>query len=385
MDAFYASVEQRDDPSLRGKPVLVGGRSRRGVVAAASYEARKFGARSAMPMTQALRLCPDAIVVPPNMAKYAKVSAQVFEIFRRFTPLVEGLSLDEAFLDVTESRSLFGDGEEVARKIKAAILAETGLTASAGVAPCKFVAKIASDMRKPDGLFVVRPEEVRSFLAPLPIEAMWGVWKKTAPKLRAAGFRTLGDLAHADTRRLEELLGPFGPAAKALAQGIDAREVVPDRDPHSIGAEETFEHDLLDLESIERALLAQASRVALRLSEAGQVGHIVVVKIKYADFSLKTRRVSLPAPVADTQSIYGAARGLLRRFSSLDQGVRLVGVAVAGLADASATRSLFPDEKEMRARKLEEVRKEIAHRFGKKGLTLAALLEKPHDSPEGKK
>lgn len=385
MDAFYASVEQRDDPSLRGKPVLVGGRSRRGVVAAASYEARKFGARSAMPMIQALRLCPDAIVVPPNMAKYAKVSAQVFEIFRRFTPLVEGLSLDEAFLDVTASSSLFGDGEEVARKIKAAIREETGLTASAGVAPCKFVAKIASDMRKPDGLFVVRPDEVRAFLAVLPIEAMWGVGKKTAPKLRAAGYRTLGDLAQADMRRLEELLGSFGPTAKALAQGIDPREVVPDRDPHSIGAEETFEHDLFDVESIERALLAQASRVALRLNETKQAARVVVVKIKYADFALKTRQLSLPAPVADTQSIYAAARDLLRRFTQLDRGVRLVGVAVAGLADVSATRSLFPDEKEERARKIEEVRKEIAHRFGKKGLTLAALLEKPDRGPGEKK
>jgi len=387
MDAFYASVEQRDDPSLRNKPVLVGGRSRRGVVAAASYEARAFGARSAMPMTQALQRCPDAIVVPPNMAKYAKVSAQVFEIFRRFTPLVEGLSFDEAFLDVTGSLSLFGDGEAVARKIKAAILEETGLTASAGVAPCKFVAKIASDFRKPNGLFVVKPEEVVSFLAPLPIETMWGVGKKTAPKLRDAGFRTLGDLAKADPRRLEELLGSFGPAARALAQGIDPREVVPDRDALSIGAEETFEHDLFDLESLERALLAQASRVAFRLSESGRVARVVVVKIKYADFSLKTRRTTLPAAVADTQSIYAAARDLLRRFSSFEKGVRLVGVAAGELSEASATRTLFPDEKEVRARKLEEVRKEIAHRFGKDRLTLAALLDKGKGPvpPSGKK
>lgn len=385
MDAFFASVEQRDEPALRNKPVLVGGRSNRGVVAAASYEARAFGARSAMPMTQALRLCPDAIVVPPNMAKYAKASAQVFEIFRRFTPLVEGLSFDEAFLDVTESLSLFGDGEAVARKIKAAILEETGLTASAGVAPCKFVAKIASDFRKPNGLFVVRPEEVTAFLAPLPIETMWGVGKKTAPKLRDAGIRTLGDLAKADPGRVQGLLGSFGPTAQALARGIDGREVIADREAQSIGAEETFEHDLFDIESLERELLAQASRVALRLSESGRSARVVVVKIKYPDFALKTRRLSLPSPVADTQSIYTAARNLLRRFTSLEKGVRLVGISVAELSEVPATRSLFPDEKEERARKLESVRKEIAHRFGKDRLTLAALLDREKPVLSGKK
>lgn len=385
MDAFYASVEQRDDPALRNKPVLVGGRSNRGVVAAASYEARAFGARSAMPMAQALRLCPEAIVVPPNMAKYARVSARIFEIFRRFTPLVEGLSFDEAFLDVTGSLSLFGDGEAVARKIKASILEETGLTASAGVAPCKFVAKIASDYRKPNGLFVVRPEEVTRFLAPLPIETMWGVGKKTAPKLRDAGIRTLGDLAKADPVRIQALLGSFGPTAQALARGIDGRDVLPDREAQSIGAEETFEHDLFDIESIERELLAQASRVALRLSESGRSGRVVVVKIKYADFSLKTRRVSLPSHVADTQSIYTAARDLLRRFTSFEKGVRLVGVSVTELKEAAATRGLFPDEKDERARKLESVRKDIAHRFGKDRLTLAALLDRKKPVLSGKK
>src|SRR5690242_4042988 len=211
MDAFYASVEQRDDPSLRGKPLLVGGQARRGVVMAASYEARPFGVHSAMPMAQALRRCPRAVVVPPRMDRYAEVSSDVFGVMRTFTPLVEGLSLDETFLDVTASQSLFGgDGAVIARKIKDAIFDRTRLRASAGVAPCKFVAKIASDIGKPDGLCVVRAAEVADFLAPLPIERMWGIGVKTAPKVHALGFHTMGDLARADARKLEHLLGAWG-------------------------------------------------------------------------------------------------------------------------------------------------------------------------------
>src|SRR6185437_6837526 len=223
IDAFYASVEQRDDPALRGRPVLVGGRSRRGVVLAASYEARPSGARSAMPMAEALRRCPEAIVVPPRHDRYADVSADVFAIFRRYTPLVEGLSVDEAFLDVTASGALFGDGEAIARRIKREIRDEVGLTASAGVAPCKFAAKIASDLDKPDGLVIV-PDDVAAFLAPLPVERMWGVGPKTAPRLRDAGYATIGDLAAAEPSALATILGEAGAAhVGPLARGVDAR------------------------------------------------------------------------------------------------------------------------------------------------------------------
>lgn len=378
MDAFYASVEQHDDPSLRGKPVLVGGTSRRGVVAAASYEARKHGARSAMPMAEALRKCPHAIVVEPRRDRYEEVSAAVFRVFRRYTPLVEGLSLDEAFLDVTASRSLFGDGESIARRIKEAIRAETGLTASAGIAPCKFAAKIASDLRKPDGLVVVPAYAVAEFLAPLPLERMWGIGPKTAPRLREAGFATLGDLARADPARLERMLGSFGREMHALARGDDPREVVADAEAKSIGAEETFEHDLLERASIERRLLHQASRVALRLLAAGLSARIVAVKLKYADFTLRTRQIALPEPVRDTHSIYAAARELLDRFPEERQGVRLTGVAVAGFVEGEPPPTLFPDEKSERHRKLDEVRARVSGKFGDKGLTLAAILEDDH-------
>ena len=258
MDAFYASIEQRDDPRLRGRPVLVGGRSARSVVCTASYEARPSGARSAMPMSEARRRCPEAIVVPPRMAHYAAVSREVFAILRRYTPLVEGLSLDEAFLDVSASRALFGSGEAIAEAIRRAIRDETGLGASAGVATCKLVAKIASDQRKPDGLTVVPPGEERRFLAPLPIERMWGIGPKAAATARAAGLQRIGDLAASGSATLERLFGaPWGTELCALARGIDPREVEPGRPAKSVGAEETFERDLRSCEELEASLLEQ--------------------------------------------------------------------------------------------------------------------------------
>jgi len=374
MDAFYASVEQRDDPSLRGKPVLVGGRSRRAVVSTASYEARPFGVHSAMPMALAIRRCPQAIIVPPRMDHYAEVSEVVFAVLRTFTPLVEGLSLDEAFLDVTQSQSLFGDGPTIAAKIKAAIFERTGLRASAGVAPCKFVAKIASDLRKPDALVVVEAGSERDFLAPLPIERMWGVGAKTAPKLHAAGFHTLGDLATADVRRLEGMLGTWGLEVQALARAIDPRNVNPDREAKSIGAEETFDEDIEDQARLERRLLEQAARVAGRLCREELVGRVVVVKLKYADFSIKTRRLSLGEPVGDTDSIFEAARELLARFEP-GRPVRLTGVSVSHLSTQSSRARLFIEPEDDRRHRLEAVTTKIADRFGTKGLRRAALLE----------
>jgi DNA polymerase-4 len=375
MDAFYASVEQLDDPSLRGKPVLVGGHARRGVVMAASYEARRFGVHSAMPMAAAMRRCPQAKIVMPRMARYAEMSQLVFDVLRKFTPLVEGLSLDEAFLDVTASQSLFGDGATIARKIKDAIFAATGLRASAGVAPCKFVAKIASDEGKPDGLVVVRADEVKDFLAPLPIERMWGIGVKTAPKIHAAGFHTLGDLANADARRQGHVLGAWGIEAQALACGIDPRSVVPDRPAKSIGAEETFDRDIIGREGLEKHLLGQAARVAQRLCREHLLGHVVVVKVKYADFSIQSRRTKLVEPVGDTDSIFDAVRRLLGRFD-LSRAVRLTGVSVADLRAESAAATLFGEPLGTRRRRLEQVSAEIADRFGTRGIRRATLLEK---------
>ena len=375
MDAFYASVEQRDDPKLRGRPLIVGGSARRGVVLAASYEARPFGARSAMPMAEAMRRCPQAIVVPPRHARYAEVSRQVFAIFERFTPLVQGLSLDEAFIDVTESRSLFGDGETIAKAIRKAISEELGLTASAGVAPSKFVAKIASDLKKPDALVVVRAEDVESFLAPLPMERMWGIGPKTAPRLHALGYHTLGDLTRADPRALEANLGSWGEVVRALARGDDERHVDPDTEAKSIGAEITYDVDLLGRAAIERTLLAHAARVASRLFAERLAARVITVKLKYLDFTVRTRQATFTEPACDTTSIFEAAQTLLPRFA-LDRAVRLTGVSASGLVDANVPSSLFPDPRELQRRRIENVVADVAGRFGSAGITRATLIDR---------
>jgi DNA polymerase-4 len=362
MDAFYASVEQRDDPSLKGKPVVVGGQSRRGVVSAASYEARPYGVRSAMPMAEALRLCPHAVVLSPRMDRY--------------TPLVEGLSLDEAFLDVTESQSLFGDGVAIAQKIKEGIREATGLIASAGVAPCKFVAKVASDLRKPDALVVVREDEAASFLAPLPIERMWGVGQKTSPRLRALGYLTLGDLARAEPRALESALGVWGLAVRDLARGVDPREVDPSGVAKSVGAEETYERDITDKDALARTLLDHAARVAQRMVREGYSGRTITVKLKRADFQLFSRRVTLNEPVCDTDSIYQAALRCLDRFE-MGPGYRLTGVSVSDLSEGPPPRTLFPDPQAERRRKLETLAVQMADRGA--AITRASLLEDRHE------
>jgi DNA polymerase-4 len=378
MDAFYASVEQRDDPALRGKPVIVGGRSRRGVVLAASYEVRPLGVRSAMPMAEALRRAPDAIVVPPRREAYAEASEAAFAVFHRYTPLVEPLSLDEAFLDVTASQSLFGDGETIARAIKDAVKSELSLTASAGVAPSKFVAKIASDLRKPDGLVVVRPDEVPAFLRPLPIERMWGVGPKTAPRMRELGIVTLADLADASDEKLERLLGSWGTYAGHLARGEDERDVIPDGTARSIGAEETYEEDLVGAEAIGATLLEHASRVARRLLRAGLRARTVVVKIKYADFSVRSRSVTLPEAVQDTDAVHRAALECLARVPLQQRRVRLTGVSVSGIEAGPPEPTLFKDAAAERRRALEEVTTRIADRFNDEGaVTRASLVRRP--------
>ena len=373
MDAFFASVEQLDDPDLRGKPVLVGARSRRGVVAAASYEARPSGVRSAMSMVEALRRCPEAVVVPPRRSRYVEVSRAVFDVFRRYTPLIEGLSVDEAFLDVTGSRSLFGDGPEIAVSIRKDIVRETGLTGSAGVAPNKFVAKIASDLDKPDGLTVVPEGTAAEFLAPLPLERMWRVGPKARVKLRAAGLRTIGDLAGLDPRTIEQLLGSWGPVARELARGHDDRPVVVGSPPKSLGTESTFEHDLTSKESMLKPILRQSMEVADRLVDKGLWARVVTLKIKYGDHQIRTRQVKLPRAVSDTDSIFAAATDLLDRFDDLESGVRLTGVSASVFSDGPG-EDLFPDADRARRERLAATTQALRERFGTTGLTRASLL-----------
>jgi DNA polymerase-4 len=381
MDAFYASVEQRDNPQLRGKPVIVGGQSRRGVVLAASYEVRRFGVRSAMSMVEAMRRAPHAIVVPPRRDAYETASDKAFAIFRRYTPLVEPLSLDEAFLDVTASQSLFGEAEAIARAIKNDVREEVGLTASAGVAPCKFVAKVASDLRKPDGLVVVPPDGVVAFLAPLPVERMWGVGPKTAPKMRALGYATLGDLARADGAALERVLGSWGAEAACLARGEDSRDVIPDGRAKSIGAEETYEEDLVGADAVAPTLLAHAGRIARRLVRADLWASTVTVKVKYSDFTLRTRQMTLPAPVQDTDAIHRAAVELLGRVPLEARRVRLTGVSAGGISEGRPAPSLFPDERAERRRRVEEVTARIADRYGdERTVTRATLVSRKRES-----
>src|SRR5215510_13545283 len=283
MDAFYAAIEQRDRPELRGKPLIVGGDRNRGVVATASYEARPYGIHSAMPMAQALKLCPQAIVVPPRRERYMEVSQQIFAILRSFTPLVEPLSLDEAFLEVTASESLFGSARTIAQQIKARIHDETHLTASAGIAPNKFVAKIASDMQKPDGLVEVLPEDVLSFLHPLPVTRLWGVGRVTAQSLHNLGIRTIGDLTRFSQEFLVTRFGAHGEHLFHLAHGRDDRPVDPNQEIKSLGEEETFAEDLSLDGEVHAALLRQAQTVARRLRVRGLCCRTITVKIKLAE------------------------------------------------------------------------------------------------------
>jgi DNA polymerase-4 len=332
-------VEQLDRPELRGRPVIVGGVSGRGVVCAASYEARRFGVRSAMPTARALRLCPDGVFLPPRFHRYSELSDRVFGIFRRYTPLVEGLSLDEAFLDVTASRALHGVGADIARAIKRSVRAECGLAVSAGIAEVKFAAKIATDVGKPDGLVEVPPGGTAAFLAPLPIGRLWGVGPVTERALRRIGAITIGDLARLPGAAVAAAVGESAALhLKALAVGDDPREVTPEEEAKSVGAEDTFSEDLTGREPLSRELLSQAVRVGRRMRAAGVEGDVVTLKVKYADFTLVTRRTTLALPTDDDRTLFLAARGQLDRVD-LDRPVRLTGISVSGLVEAGAIAS----------------------------------------------
>jgi len=338
LDAFYASVEALDRPELRGKPVIVGGDERRGVVAAASYEARRSGVHSAMPTATAMRLCPTGIFLPVRMSRYSEVSDTVFAIYRRFSPLVEPLSIDEAFLDATGCESLFGSGEEVARKIRAAVREETGLIVSAGVAPNKFLAKIASDLGKPDGLTVVPPGGEQEFLDPLPVGKLWGVGKVTGETLLRRGIRTIGDLRRASRETLVRTFGAHGEHLHELARGIDDRPVETERDAKSVGHEDTYDHDLRDRGAMRRELLSLSDRVSSRLRRAGIKGKTVTLKVKYHDFVQVTRAVTLSDPTDDGGTIFRCALDLLLDTEAGSRPVRLLGISVSKLAPSAGAR-----------------------------------------------
>jgi DNA polymerase-4 len=328
MDAFYASVEQRDNPDLRGKPLAVGGDpNRRGVVAAASYEARAFGVRSAMSMARAVRLCPSLVIVRPDLSRYKAASSVVFSIFREVTPLVEPLSLDEAYLDVTENAWGETLATPVARRLKERIRAETALTASAGVAPNKFLAKIASGWRKPDGLTVISPDRVEPFLQQLPVDALWGVGPVTAGKLRARGIERLVDVRTTDQQVLRETVGSLADWLRQLATGDDDRPVVPNRAAKSSGSENTYPEDLVDLETIRRELAEMAEHAVSWLSRRQLMARTVTIKVRYSDFTTITRSHTAP-PTRDGSDVAARAVQLLTKTDAGQRPVRLLGVSV---------------------------------------------------------
>ena len=378
MDAFYASVEQHDNPALQGLPVIVGGDpGRRGVVSAASYEARVYGVHSAMPSSQARRLCPQGVFLPVRMHRYREVSDQVFQILREYTPLVEPLSLDESFLDVTGSEKLFGTALQIAMEVKRRIRQATGLTASAGIAPNKFLAKIASDYKKPDGLVEVKPEEVQVFLQDLPISKLWGVGKSTEEVLKGMGILKVGQLALFPAEKIERKLGKFGLELIALARGEDERSVSPESEAKSISQEETFTPDLEHLEQMKKVLLDQAEQVGWELRKQKLKGSTVTVKVRYPDFSLATRSQTLPSPTDQGIEIYRTALKLLSRTEALQRRARLLGVGISHLTHRDAPKQyLLFDSGGQKAERSIQAMDRIWERFGPQAIKRATLVDK---------
>jgi DNA polymerase-4 len=379
MDAFYASVEQRDRPDLRGKPVIVGGTGNRGVVSAASYEARRFGVHSAMPTVEARRLCPDGIYLRGDMRRYGRESKRLFEIFRLFTPRVQGLSLDEAFLDLSGTERLLGAPAEVGRRLRQEVRDRMDLAVSVGIAPVKMVAKIASDLAKPDGLLEVKPEDVGAFLAPLSVARIWGVGAVGQARLAAAGFHRIGDLVRADAAGVASRLGAWGAGVAALARGEDLSEVEAYREPVSYSEENTFAGDVEDRATLESAILTHAEAVARRLRRDSLRARTVVLKLKLArrrapgprGYPLRTRRTSLPDATDDGAVIAGAARTLLAG-ASLRESVRLIGVGVTNLRPESGTQLTLFEARGCRTQ-LNRALDEIADRFGPEAVVRGGL------------
>lgn len=387
MDAFYASIEIRDNPALAGQPVCVGGTPEgRGVIAAASYEARRYGVRSAMPTIEALRLCPQLVLLPPDFERYTAASREIMAVFTSFTPLVEPLSLDEAFLDVSGCERLFGDAQVIGRAIKQEILRRTGLIASVGVAPSKFLAKLASDLSKPDGFRVIEAHEVREILDPLPVSKIYGVGPRTALRLESMGVSTIGDLARRSREEVARAFGATGVWIHDLAHGIDPRRVTPRREEKSHGMERTFPEDLSDREELRRFLLEFCEEVAFGLRDKGLRGRTVTLKIRYANFTTLTRTRTLDNPTNLGPRIYSTARELLEKTPP--GSVRLIGVQVSSLTDVRAPiqERLFGDfeltdsgpvPRHDRSERLERVTEgldKLRRKYGEKTVVPASLL-----------
>jgi len=381
LDAFYASVEVLDDPSLRGKPVIVGGDpNARGVVSAASYEARAFGVHSAMPLRTAHRLCPTGVFLPGRFDRYRELSRQVMRIFASYTPLVEPISLDEAFMDVTASRAVFGDGETIARSLKDRVLDEAGLVVSVGVATNKLCAKVASDLRKPDALVVVPPGGEAAFLAPLPVTRLWGVGAKTRQTLADYGVATIGQLAALPEGTLRRRFGIHGAELRLRALGVDPSRVSSGQAPKSIGHELTFNHDVTDPARLEATLLDLAESVATRLRNHHMAAGAVQLKLRYEGFDTITRQAPLGHQVRDSEPLYEMAVSLLRKALAGDRAVRLIGLTAINLSSAQQL-TLFdaPDRTDRIAQSIDAVRE----RFGEKAITRARLIgHRDHRRPD---
>ncbi len=384
MDAFYAAVEQRDRPELRGLPVVVGGIAGRGVVAAASYEARSFGVRSAMPMAEARRLCPQAVFLPPRSERYREVARRIREVLAGFSPVVEPVSIDEAFLDLAGTERLHGPPKAAGRRLKERILAAVGLTCSVGIAPNRFLAKAASDFRKPDGLTVIAPGEVASFLAALPLEKAPGVGPRMRQRLSRFGVRFLGEIARIPEIELAALLGRSGRRLSELARGIDPTPLTPSSPPRSFGSECTLARDTRDGELLRRLLLQHAQAVAGDLQAAGFRARTVVLKIRLADFSLKTRRRTWEEPVSGSRELHRRALDLLEGLR-IGQPIRLIGIVVTGLVpENSACQQPLFDEERSRSAEWERIDRAIAAiegRYGEGAVVRASLKEETNPSP----
>lgn len=385
MDAFYAAVEVREDPSLEGKPLIIGHKGRRGVVSTCSYEARRFGVRSAMPSITAMRLCPDGVWLPGRMDLYVAVSRELRRIFDAFSPLVEPLSIDEAFLDLTGIARDLDAGARAARELKERIRREQRLSASVGVAPTKFLAKLASDLDKPDGLVVFPVEEVPARLWPMPVQKLWGVGPKSAEKLERAGMRCVGDLLRAGEGRLTEVLGPAAAAhLLSLARGEDPRPVVPDRDAKSISEERTYAEDLRDPDIIERAILERAEGVARQLRREGIAARTVHLKVRTGDFVTWTRTKTLLSPTSLGEEIFTAAREMYRtRIELAGKGVRLLGVGTSHFApEGEGQLDLFAEPARDRATRAARAADAIAKKFGDGIITKARLVRGKREGEE---
>jgi DNA polymerase-4 len=374
MDAFYASVEEREQPGLVGRPVIVGGSPRgRGVVSAANYAARQFGIHSAMPMARAVRLCPEAVCLPVRMQLYAAVSHQIREIFHRYTPLVEPLSLDEAFLDVTLSERLFGSAETIAHSIKEAIRDELSLVASVGIAPNKFIAKIASDLDKPDGFVEVKADEIQAFLGPLPVSRVWGVGKATGKELARLGITTIRQLRQQSEQVLLDRFGKFGSHLWHLANGIDERPVVSDAEAKSISNETTFDTDIGQRDTLQAWLMELTEQVCWRLRQHELYGRTVQIKLRFPDFSTITRSHTLAEATQQTSQVWQAALELFNKAMEKEsRPLRLVGVGVSGLGDKAhrpqVQADMFEQPNDTRQSQLDDVADAIKSRFGSDGI-----------------